>query len=297
MLDTKISDATLGQSMAVGGLNAGIGAVTGLAGQWVNSIFNQAQSQREYERQKEFAQNSIQWRVADAMKAGVHPLAALGGQGINYSPVVDTESDYGGAIERSGQAFQSAMDRYLQNQMFQKSKAEINLVEAQTAYYNALAQKTAQPEIVSQKPQVSTPIKSEQKFKQVDKTRPVSVNNYDEVKVNHWRQVGNIALGTHIGDKEGSLLVSSNGGKTYSLTMGEPMSDIADTNFIEWMDSVAHSLNTRFTNLEKQVSYLASQSTGVPVVAKRKWNGDYSLEVIDPVLSVPASNFMKGGAK
>lgn len=49
---------------------------------------NQAQVQDSinYERQKEFAQNAIQWRVADARKAGLHPLYALQGGGASYSP-------------------------------------------------------------------------------------------------------------------------------------------------------------------------------------------------------------------
>lgn len=43
-------------------------------------------SGQDYERQKEFAQNAIQWRVADAKKAGLHPLYALSGGGASYSP-------------------------------------------------------------------------------------------------------------------------------------------------------------------------------------------------------------------
>lgn len=36
--------------------------------------------------QREFAQNSIQWRVNDAKRAGIHPLYALGAQGSSYTP-------------------------------------------------------------------------------------------------------------------------------------------------------------------------------------------------------------------
>lgn len=43
-------------------------------------------SELDYARQKEFAQNSIQWRVADAKAAGLHPLYALGGAGSSYQP-------------------------------------------------------------------------------------------------------------------------------------------------------------------------------------------------------------------
>lgn len=40
----------------------------------------------EYKRQREFAQMGIQWKVADARAAGIHPLFALGAQTHSYSP-------------------------------------------------------------------------------------------------------------------------------------------------------------------------------------------------------------------
>lgn len=36
--------------------------------------------------QKEFAQHGVSWRVADAERAGIHPLYALGATGATYSP-------------------------------------------------------------------------------------------------------------------------------------------------------------------------------------------------------------------
>lgn len=41
--------------------------------------------------QREFAQNSIQWRVADAKKAGIHPLYAMGAP--TMSPSVSVQND------------------------------------------------------------------------------------------------------------------------------------------------------------------------------------------------------------
>lgn len=38
--------------------------------------------------QREFARNGLQWRVDDAIKAGIHPLAALGFNGPQASPVL-----------------------------------------------------------------------------------------------------------------------------------------------------------------------------------------------------------------
>lgn len=53
-------------------------------------------AQQNIDLQREFAQNGIQWRVADANKAGVHPLAALGAQTVSFSPV-----SVGGEVDNS----------------------------------------------------------------------------------------------------------------------------------------------------------------------------------------------------
>lgn len=43
-------------------------------------------NQQNYDMQKEFAQHGIRWKVEDAIKAGLHPLAALGASGASASP-------------------------------------------------------------------------------------------------------------------------------------------------------------------------------------------------------------------
>lgn len=48
--------------------------------------YAEKQRQVEFNRQKEFAQNSIAWRVEDAKRSGLHPLYALSGQGASYTP-------------------------------------------------------------------------------------------------------------------------------------------------------------------------------------------------------------------
>lgn len=68
--------------------------VMGLAGNKstnsANKAMNQAQLQlarEQFEWQKELAKNQIAWRVEDAQKAGLHPMAALGLQSTSFSPV------------------------------------------------------------------------------------------------------------------------------------------------------------------------------------------------------------------
>lgn len=52
--------------------------------QWQRSLI---EAERDRRMQREFAQNGVQWRAADARAAGIHPLAALGMQGVSSSPV------------------------------------------------------------------------------------------------------------------------------------------------------------------------------------------------------------------
>lgn len=56
--------------------------------------------------QKEFAQNGIQWKVADAKAAGIHPVYAMGGSGASFSPVSATftpDTSMANAMSRAGQ--------------------------------------------------------------------------------------------------------------------------------------------------------------------------------------------------
>lgn len=71
-------------------LSAGLKLAGGFMGQSAQKDANAAaaaQAQANYEHQKEFAQNSIQWKAADASRAGIHPLYALGASTTSFSPV------------------------------------------------------------------------------------------------------------------------------------------------------------------------------------------------------------------
>lgn len=78
---------------AVGGLLGGVGSIVGAGMSGANAA---AINQANYEHQKEFAQNGIRWKVADAKAAGLHPLAALGAQTSGYTPsaVVGDSPDF-----------------------------------------------------------------------------------------------------------------------------------------------------------------------------------------------------------
>lgn len=82
---------------AIGGIAGGIlGGVGSIVGAGMSGANAAALIQANYEHQKEFAQNGIRWRVADAQAAGLHPLAALGAQTPGYTPsaVVGDSPDF-----------------------------------------------------------------------------------------------------------------------------------------------------------------------------------------------------------
>lgn len=67
-----------------------------------------------YKQAKEFAQNQLQWRVADAKKAGLHPLVGVGAslyQGVP-SAIGGDVSGLGNGLSEMGQNISRAIDSY-----------------------------------------------------------------------------------------------------------------------------------------------------------------------------------------
>lgn len=98
-----------------------------------------------WQHQKELAQNQVQWRVEDAKKAGLHPLAALGISPSSYSPATALPdysglSGVGDTLYQMGQnADREAMQAKTQAE--QQKAVELNnqLLEAQIRLTNSQA--------------------------------------------------------------------------------------------------------------------------------------------------------------
>lgn len=146
---------------------AGINAASALIGGALNNVLNKDDTwQKNYDAQKEFAQNSIQWRVQDAQKAGVHPLYAVGmGQAPGYTPSSSFETNsMGEAVAQAGNKFGDAMGQLgMMNAMLQNDKlnqdvqtAKLNNEAKQLEIYqkmleNSMGQKpTAMPHVTGQ---------------------------------------------------------------------------------------------------------------------------------------------------
>lgn len=93
-------------------ITSGIGNVLNFLSQKeANKINKQAAEMSNY-YQMLAAQNGIQWKVQDAIKAGVHPLVGLGAQTTSFSPTTvgaeGTKFDFSGVGQDLSRAFQAA---------------------------------------------------------------------------------------------------------------------------------------------------------------------------------------------
>lgn len=89
---------------------AAISAGATLLGSAMGNAQREKGQEREIELQKEFAQNGLRWKVEDAQRAGVHPLAALGATGAQYSPVGLGDNDTAASFSSAGQDISRAIE-------------------------------------------------------------------------------------------------------------------------------------------------------------------------------------------
>lgn len=122
------------------------GSVIGAAGGIASSLFGSSSQEKANQQnlqlareqlayQKELAHNQVQWRVEDAKKAGLHPLAALGVSPMSYSPVSGSAvgADYSGvgqSLQQMGQDIDRARLAGLDREERKKALA---LQDTQTA--------------------------------------------------------------------------------------------------------------------------------------------------------------------
>ena len=90
----------------IGDIISGIGSVVGGL---INSSSARDIAAQNIANQQLFAKNAIQWKVADAAKAGIHPLFALGAQTNSFANVAG-DTSLGDAIQNAGQSIGRAAD-------------------------------------------------------------------------------------------------------------------------------------------------------------------------------------------
>lgn len=76
----------------------------------LGGILGSNEKAKDRKLQKQFAQEGIRWKVADAKAAGLHPLAALGAQTMSFSPVSVGGSDLSSGLAAAGQDVSRAIN-------------------------------------------------------------------------------------------------------------------------------------------------------------------------------------------
>lgn len=127
----------------MGGLVGGIFSAVGDA---VNNIYGRWANERDFGYQKDLNNNQISWRVADAQRAGIHPIYALGPTGATFSPVStnfaqSSGQDLSRAEAANKDRAQRERERISQYQnataeeqrAAERHKAEINRLNTETA--------------------------------------------------------------------------------------------------------------------------------------------------------------------
>lgn len=102
------------------------GAAIAAGAQLIGGALSSRSASKQAHLQKQFAKKGIQWRVADAKKAGLHPLYALGAQTPQYSPVQDS---LGESLAAAGQNIGSAVSARMTP--IQKRVVELELAQAE----------------------------------------------------------------------------------------------------------------------------------------------------------------------
>lgn len=93
-------------------------------------------AKRQYEQQKEFAKSGIQWKTQDALKAGIHPLYALGANTVSYSPTqvgtsVPDFSSISDAGQNIGRAIQASQDPIAKQDAYTRTAQALQLESQQ----------------------------------------------------------------------------------------------------------------------------------------------------------------------
>lgn len=101
----------------------------GLYGQGQQEAADRRAGESNAQLQREFAQMGIRWRVEDARRAGIHPLAALGAHVSSPSPSF-ISSDSSTAWRQMGQDFSRAIQSTRTNTERQEAAANLALENA-----------------------------------------------------------------------------------------------------------------------------------------------------------------------
>lgn len=187
-------------------LGAIIGGVAGAVGNYFAQKSAQKQANKNQRRAEahelNILQNQTQWRVQDAMKAGLHPLAALGmnpaqsslGAGQVFGNNTDYASmgaDLGRAVESMAKPEEKIVSQALQLS-FEKQKLENEYVKTQVASQRMRNAQQAAPGKIGMDPALNGSLKPEDgvRIPFTDYTVPFADKGIAQKVEDSWGELG-----------------------------------------------------------------------------------------------------------
>lgn len=206
-----------------GGYGALIGAVGNMFSSGINFLQQQQINKENYDMQKEFAQNGIQWKVQDAQKAGIHPAVALGAQTYQATPS-SVASDVGSGVSGAFKHFGSAIDSFIDD------KEEERNLQLESARLDIEAKKL---EIQKMKKGSNDGLDSLNPNNYIPSLSNLSSSN--DVKDNKSSPVGSNTGSMYGVDSKtfNDITIDKNRDGTFSLNYGEKRQDLYSEGFLE----------------------------------------------------------------
>jgi len=212
-------------------LGALIGAGTSLLGGILGNKSQAKANKQNAALQREFAQNSIQWKVEDAKKAGIHPIYALGAPTHSASPSFVGSTALSEGIAQAGQGISRAIDtgrssnERLQAQLGQLSVQRAELENTKLASEIALMNQAGTPP----PPVVENPVIDGQ-----------SVPN--QVKVEPAKITSSMSAGVEAGQGNDAALIKTPNG--YAVVPSTDVKQrIEDITPLEWQWVIRNGLS------------------------------------------------------
>lgn len=125
------------------GINLGLNPA-----EWFGEDRPDEQRAQNTQEQRLFAQNAIQWRVADAKAAGLHPLFGLQGNNATFSPNPVTVSDSTSVSMAPGSENATPAARHREQQLDAEALAERQQQDSHAATISRIATDTEQQNLL-----------------------------------------------------------------------------------------------------------------------------------------------------
>jgi len=120
-----------------------LGSIISAGANLVGGIMGSNATKKANAANLHYQKNYLQYRKADAEKAGFHPLAALGAQGGGPAIGVMADNSMGDALSRAGSSIGNAISNKANKQLLdlqmKATAADVAMKEAQANFYNAEA--------------------------------------------------------------------------------------------------------------------------------------------------------------